>query len=151
MKYNVRLVHPATPHVLILSISRASTESYFTPRQNDDTVHLSLPTQHIYILQIFVKTQREGSRHLEVPEMVLADITQQSEPNKALGSDTEEYSLAERTAQKSGHKAQNCLEALQPWPTMHTHPSIPCTDSSAPKVTALGNWKKSCLSTREGN
>lgn len=98
------------------------------------------------ILQIFVKTQHEGSRHLEVSEMVLADIARQSEPSKALGSDTEEYSFAEHTAQKSGcSKAQNCLDSLHRWSTLQTHPSLPgqsCTDSSAPKVTLLVNWKK---------
>lgn len=75
--------------------------------------------------------------------MVLADTewTQQW-----VGSDTEEYSFAEHSAQKSGHcKAQNRLDSLQPWSILHTHPSLPgqsCTDSSAPKVTALVNWKK---------
>lgn len=125
--------------------SQGPAQKVTSPLGRVRTVQPSLPTRHIYILQIFVKTQRDGSRHLEVPEMVLADITQQSEPNKALGSDTEEYSLAEHTAQKSGHKGQNCLDSPQPWPTLHTYPSLPglsCTDSSAPKVTALGNWKK---------
>lgn len=67
--------------------------------------------------------------------MVLADTAHESEPSKALGSDNEEYSFAEHNAQK----AQNCLDSL------HTHPSLPgqsCTDSSAPKITALVNWKK---------
>lgn len=112
--------------------------------------------QYIWVCQhdtfIYFKllkyTQHEGSRHLEVPEMVLAEIAHQSEPSKALGSDTEEHSLAEHTAQKSGcSKAQNCLESLSPahpllsaWAVLHMQLS--------PKGHRTCKLEKSCSSAR---